>query len=65
MRIVDVARAIDPECTFRIVGMRPGEKLHECLVSPDERVPGFEAGYYSNTNDLWLTAEELRKKVGL
>jgi UDP-N-acetylglucosamine 4,6-dehydratase len=65
MRIVDVARAIDPECTFKMVGMRPGEKLHECLVSPDERVPGFEAGYYSDKNDLWLTAEELRRKVGL
>jgi UDP-N-acetylglucosamine 4,6-dehydratase len=65
MKIVDVARAIDPECTFKIVGMRPGEKLHECLVSPDERVPGFEHGYYSDRNDLWLTAQELRRKVGL
>ncbi|MDD4891611.1 MAG: SDR family NAD(P)-dependent oxidoreductase [Phycisphaerae bacterium] len=65
MKVADLARAIDPECTFRLVGMRPGEKLHECLVSPDERVPGFEAGYYSDKNDLWLTAEELRRKVGL
>lgn len=36
MKIVDVARAIHPECTFRIVGIRPGEKIHEILISEDE-----------------------------
>lgn len=65
MKITDVARAIDPDCTFTIVGIRPGEKLHECLVSPDERVPGFENGYFSHMNDLWLTRDDLRKQVGL
>ena len=65
MKITDLARAIDPQCTFKIIGMRKGEKLHECLVSPDEQVPGFENGYYSDKNHVWLTAEGLRKKVGL
>ena len=32
MRIVDVARAIAPECQMRTVGIRPGEKLHETMV---------------------------------
>ena len=36
MKIVDVARAINPECTFRVVGIRPGEKIHESLISEDE-----------------------------
>lgn len=65
MKMVDVAKAIDPDCTLKIIGMRPGEKLHECLASPDEHVPDCEDGYYSDRNSLWLTAEEFRKKAGL
>jgi UDP-N-acetylglucosamine 4,6-dehydratase len=60
MKMTDVARAIDPDGTLKIVGMRPGEKLHECLASPDEHVPGCEQGYYSDKNDKWLTPEQLR-----
>jgi UDP-N-acetylglucosamine 4,6-dehydratase len=33
MRITDLARAIAPECKTEIVGVRPGEKLHESLVT--------------------------------
>jgi UDP-N-acetylglucosamine 4,6-dehydratase len=36
MRIVDLAEALAPGCEIDIVGIRPGEKLHESLVAPDE-----------------------------
>ncbi|MDD5560625.1 MAG: UDP-N-acetylglucosamine 4,6-dehydratase (inverting) [Candidatus Omnitrophica bacterium] len=36
MKIVDLARAILPECKFKKIGIRPGEKLHELLISCDE-----------------------------
>jgi UDP-N-acetylglucosamine 4,6-dehydratase len=36
MNIMDLARAIAPECTIDHVGIRPGEKLHEVLISEDE-----------------------------
>jgi UDP-N-acetylglucosamine 4,6-dehydratase len=36
MNIMDLAKAIAPECTIRYTGIRPGEKLHEQLISEDE-----------------------------
>lgn len=36
MRIVDLAKAIDPESKQEVVGIRPGEKVHETLLSEDE-----------------------------
>ena len=36
MNIVDLARAIAPECRLDIVGVRPGEKLHETMVPEDD-----------------------------
>ncbi|QPJ64066.1 MAG: UDP-N-acetylglucosamine 4,6-dehydratase (inverting) [Candidatus Nitrohelix vancouverensis] len=33
MRVVDLAKAIAPECRLEVVGIRPGEKLHETLIS--------------------------------
>ena len=36
MKITDMARVIAPECQVRTTGIRPGEKLHEVLVSEDE-----------------------------
>ncbi len=34
--ITDLAKAIAPECDQKIVGIRPGEKLHEIMVPSDE-----------------------------
>jgi len=36
MRMVDLAKAIAPDAEIRIIGIRPGEKLHEVLISEDE-----------------------------
>lgn len=36
MRILDLLRAIAPECETKIVGIRPGEKLHEVMVPEDD-----------------------------
>ncbi len=36
MRIVDLAKAIKPDCKFKIIGIRPGEKIHESLISEEE-----------------------------
>jgi UDP-N-acetylglucosamine 4,6-dehydratase len=36
MKVIDLAQALAPECTIERIGIRPGEKLHEVLVSDDE-----------------------------
>ena len=36
MRVIDLARAIAPDASLKVVGVRPGEKLHEVLLSADE-----------------------------
>ena len=36
LKIMDLAKAIAPECKTEIVGVRPGEKLHEVMISEDD-----------------------------
>ncbi|MFI2130118.1 UDP-N-acetylglucosamine 4,6-dehydratase (inverting) [Lysinibacillus fusiformis] len=36
MRVIDLAKAIAPECKIEIVGIRPGEKLHEAMIMEDD-----------------------------
>ena len=42
MNIVDLANAIAPGCRLDIVGIRPGEKLHETMVPEDDAHNTFE-----------------------
>jgi UDP-N-acetylglucosamine 4,6-dehydratase/5-epimerase len=42
MSIVDLAKAIAPECRLDVVGVRPGEKLHETMVPEDDARNAFE-----------------------
>jgi UDP-N-acetylglucosamine 4,6-dehydratase/5-epimerase len=46
MRVVDLAKAIAPECSLEIVGIRPGEKLHELMIGEDDARRGVDAGAY-------------------
>jgi UDP-N-acetylglucosamine 4,6-dehydratase len=36
MKVIDLAKAIAPAAKINVVGIRPGEKLHESLISRDE-----------------------------
>jgi UDP-N-acetylglucosamine 4,6-dehydratase len=44
MRIVDAASAIAPGAELRVVGIRPGEKLHEVLLTEDEARHTYDLG---------------------
>ena len=42
MKIMDLAKAIALDCEIEFIGIRPGEKLHEVLVSRDESRSALE-----------------------
>ncbi len=42
MKLLDMAQAVAPNCQIECVGIRPGEKLHEVLLSEDEARNGVE-----------------------
>jgi UDP-N-acetylglucosamine 4,6-dehydratase/5-epimerase len=46
MRLVELAKAIAPECPIEIVGIRPGEKLHEVMVPVDDARNSLEFDDY-------------------
>lgn len=45
-RILDVAEAIGPECEKIIVGIRPGEKVHEEMISESDAYNTYDFGRY-------------------
>ena len=90
MHIMDLVEAVAPGAQTTEIGIRPGEKLHEEMISADDSYrtvrlpdryvvqptvlewwfappggepvePGFS--YRSDTNDQWLTPEQLRELI--
>lgn len=45
-KIMDVAEAIGPECEKPIVGIRPGEKLHEEMITSSDSFYTYDLGKY-------------------
>lgn len=45
-KIVDVASAIDPSCKQEIVGIRPGEKIHEEMITSSDSFSTYDIGKY-------------------
>ena len=45
-RITDVAKAIGPECEHTVVGIRPGEKIHEEMITQSDSFNTVDLGRY-------------------
>lgn len=90
-RVLDIAEAVAPGAARHIVGIRPGEKLHEEMISIDDSRRTLRAGdrfivlptiadwgfvqpdgeavadgfaYRSDSNDQWLSVDEIRELIG-
>jgi UDP-N-acetylglucosamine 4,6-dehydratase len=55
MKLLDMAQAVGPDCQIDCVGIRPGEKLHEVLLSEDEARQTVEVDdmYIIRPNHPW------------
>ena len=45
-RITDVAQAIGPDCEHRVIGIRPGEKIHEEMITSSDSPNTVDLGQY-------------------
>ena len=54
MRITDLAKVMAPDCEVEVIGIRPGEKLHEVLLTEDE------ARHSKDMGDYFIIEPELR-----
>jgi len=45
-KIMDVAEAIGPECEHRVSGIRPGEKIHEEMITASDSFTTYDLGKY-------------------
>ena len=45
-RILDLAEAIDPSCETKVIGVRPGEKIHEEMITSSDSFNTVDLGDY-------------------
>ena len=46
MKVIDIAKVISPKARLKIIGIRPGEKLHEQMISSDDSYSTYEYSDY-------------------
>lgn len=67
MRLTELARAIGPECVIEEIGIRPGEKLHEMMISEDDARQTLEFDKYYVIQPQfawWATRSEAMREQG-
>ena len=67
MSVVDLAKALAPECKLEIVGIRPGEKLHEQMIGEEDASYTYAYQEYYQIlpviNDWSLSPERIKNGV--
>lgn len=45
-RITEIAKAVAPECKINVIGIRPGEKIHEEMITETDALNTYDCGRY-------------------
>lgn len=66
MNIMDLAEAIAPGCRIEIIGIRPGEKLHEYMISTDDsrHTLEYEDYYIIQPDFVWWKKDRYQASKG-
>ncbi|MGF0468592.1 UDP-N-acetylglucosamine 4,6-dehydratase (inverting) [Lysinibacillus sp. fkY74-1] len=61
MKVTDLAKAIAPECEIEVIGIRPGEKLHEAMIMEDDarHTLEFDDYYVIQPELAWFAKEQI------
>jgi len=61
MKVTDLAKAIAPDCKTEIIGIRPGEKLHEAMIMEDDarHTLEFDDYYVIQPELAWFAKDQL------
>ena len=63
-KITDVAESIGPECKQKIIGIRPGEKIHEEMITSSDSFTTYDLGKYYvilPQTTFWNLSEFIKK----
>jgi len=63
-KITDIAEAIGPSCKTPIVGIRPGEKIHEEMITPSDSFTTVDLGLYYAILPSDGFNQQLYQKIG-
>lgn len=66
MNIMNVAQVVAPECKTNVIGIRPGEKLHEIMITQDDaiNVAEFDDHFVIQPAANWWNAKEYLAEKG-
>lgn len=63
-KIMDIAEAIGPNCEHKVVGIRPGEKVHEEMITPSDSFYTYDLGKYFTilpSHPKWKIADFIKE----
>ena len=64
-KITDIVNAINPKAKIKIIGIRPGEKLHEVMITKDDSINTLEFSKYFvilPSSNLWSVKKFINKE---
>jgi UDP-glucose 4-epimerase len=64
MRVKDLLTTLAPECEVRVIGIRPGEKMHELLMTPEEARHARDIGDAYAIYPEFGDGENISEKLG-